>query len=109
MAMSFMPHVKCSFKSCVEIADYTIPLDSISLLPMETNATLKVCLNHRDIISNDFPEAEFYKIPFVDGVRRKITCQACGRSWVPDAFKHGLAQLPKSCTYCHRRSWQTKQ
>ena len=112
MAMSFMPNVKCSFKSCNEIADYTTPFDGVSFLPIETDAILKICVNHKGIILKDFPEAKFKKIPFVDGVHRKVICQACGNSWVPEAFKYGLVgyrKLPKSCWFCHRRAWQFKQ
>ena len=112
MAMTFISSLKCSFKSCDEIADYTIPFDSVSFLPIETNAIVKVCVNHKEIITKDYSEAKFTKIIFVDGVHRKVTCQACGNSWIPDSFKYGLIrrlELPKSCRFCHKRAWQVKQ
>ena len=111
MAMSFISNLKCSFKSCDGIADYTIPLDNISLLPIETDTILKICEDHKNIILKDYGDAKFKKIPFVDGVGGKVTCQACGNSWTPESFKLGLVRyrnLPKSCRFCHRRAWQMK-
>src|SRR5688572_15040047 len=86
MAMSFMYNAKCSFKSCKEIAYYTTGFDEILSLPIETKATVKLCLNHKDVISKDFADVKFDKIPFIEGVHAKVTCQRCGNSWAPEGF-----------------------
>jgi hypothetical protein len=42
--------------------------DKISSVPIETNATVRLCLNYKEGISEDFENVKFKKIPFVDGV-----------------------------------------
>jgi hypothetical protein len=47
---SFMHNMKCSFKSCHNIADYTTQFDDISALPIITNAMIKICIYHKEEI-----------------------------------------------------------
>ena len=74
----FVHNLKCSFKTCQNIADYTAQFDDISELPIVTDSTIKLCVFHKAEIRKDYPEAKFRKILFVNGLQRHLICQRCG-------------------------------
>jgi hypothetical protein len=105
--------MKCSFKSCHNIVDYTTQFDDISALPIITNAMIKICIYHKEEILNGFPETKFRKILFVNGIQRYLICQRCGHKWTPYGFAPAtttekFGNVPVVCVNCHSRAYQVK-
>jgi hypothetical protein len=110
---SFMHNLKCSFKSCQNIADYTAQFDDISVLPIATDSTIKLCVFHREEIKRDYPETKFRKILFVNGIQAYLICQRCGKKWRPYGFSPSttteiFGDVPTACVNCHSRAYQVK-
>lgn len=107
----FVHNLKCSFKSCHNIADYTTQFDDISALPIITNAIIKICIYHKEEILKGYPETKFRKILFVNGMQRYLICQQCGKKWIPYGFSPSskeLGETPTVCSNCHSRAYQIR-
>ena len=105
--MSFIHNMKCSFKSCHNIADYTTQFDDISALPKITNAMIKICIYYKEEILKSYPETKFRKILFVNGIQRYLICQRCGKK-VDATSTEKFGDTPSTCVRCHCRAYQVR-